>query len=111
MTRGKAQVQLGQAEAAEASFLRGIEIAPKRIQPYAHLALLYAVDGRGPQVGRALQRMVQENPNPLAYAEAVRTLLFIGDPRSAQAVLGQALNRWPDSPILASLRAEITQPG
>lgn len=109
MTRGKAQVQLGLQEEAESSFRREIELDPKRIQPFAHLALLYAVQNRGPEVGRTLQQLVEENPNPLAYAEAVRTLLFIGDQRSAGAVLGQALGRWPNSQQLRELASQPAQ--
>ena len=37
--------------------------------------------------------MVDENPGPLAVAEAVRTLRFIGDERSAGALLRDGLER------------------
>jgi arylsulfatase A-like enzyme/Tfp pilus assembly protein PilF len=103
--RAKAQVQLGLTDEAEASFLEEIEIGPAQLGPYTHLALLYAVQGRGTETGRTLQRMVETNPNPLAYAEAVRTLKYIGDPGSANALLGHALSRWPDSTQLRSLAA------
>ncbi len=103
--RAKAQVQLGQTTAAEASFLEEIEIWPYQLGPYTHLALLYAVQDRGADTGSTLQQMVETNPTPLAYAEAVRTLDYIGDPGAPAALLGQALNRWPDSPQLRGLAA------
>ena len=55
------------------------------------------------QAERELRRMIDENPGPLAVAEAVRTLRFIGDDRAAATVLRQGLNRWPASAQLRQL--------
>ena len=47
--------------------------------------------------------MVETNPTPAAYGEAVRTLDAMGDPRSAAALLRDALRRWPESVELREL--------
>jgi hypothetical protein len=49
--------------------------------------------------------MVETNPSPAAYAEAVRTLRLLGDERSASIVLRNAISRWPDSDELRKLAA------
>ena len=59
-----------------------------------------AIEGRAAEAGRTLQEMVTVNPAPEAYAEAVRTLRAMRDERSAEAVLAEALRRWPDSEAL-----------
>ena len=103
LIRGNAQIQLGDAEGAERSYLAEIEIAPHSLQAYSRLAFLYAVLDRGPEAGRTLQRMVQANDTPRAYAEAVRTLRAMQDPASADQVLRVARSRWPQAPELAAL--------
>jgi arylsulfatase A-like enzyme len=103
LTRAKAQAQLGLTAEAEASLLREIDIDSTQLGAFAHLALLYALQNRGPEVGRTLRQMIEENPGPRAIAEAVRTLRFIGDDRAASAVLRDGLNRWPDSGQLRQL--------
>ena len=103
LTRAKAQVQLGLTAEAEESLQQEIEIDSTQLTAFAHLALLYALENRGAEVGQTLKRMIDENPGPLAVAEAVRTLRFIGDDRAATAVLRDGLNRWPESPQLRQL--------
>ncbi len=107
VARGRAQAQLGMAAEAEASFRREIELSPRLLASYTHLALLYAVLDRAPETAATLRTMVERNPHPHAYAEAVRTLDFMGDPRSAAGLLGQALGRWPADAELLALRAEL----
>lgn len=101
--QGRALVQLDQPAAAERAFVREIEINPTSLAPYTHLALLYALAGDGGKVGSTLKRMVDANPNPLAYADAARTLVFVGDQRSAAGVLREGLSRWPGSDELEAV--------
>lgn len=101
--RGSAQARLGEASKAEKAFLQEAELSPKQLAPYTHLALLYALEGKSAQAGATLRRMVEANPRPEAYAEAVRTLKAMGDPGSAQAVLRVARRRWPESAELREL--------
>jgi hypothetical protein len=49
--------------------------------------------------------MVEANPSPIAYAEAVKTLRILNDPRSASSLLRHALGRFPGDPALRSLIA------
>ncbi len=102
-TRGRAFAGLGEAEEAERAFRAEIELSPSELAPYTHLAFLYALEGDGRRAGTTLKRMVETNPSPAAYAEAVRTLEAMGDPRSAAAVLAEAKRRWPGSPELSEL--------
>lgn len=101
--RGKAQALLGESSLAEEAFLQEIELSPSSLPPYTHLAFLYALEGRAKDVGSTLRRMVESNPRPAAYADAVRTLRAMGDPQSAAALLQDARQRWPES-------AELRQP-
>ncbi|HLE84835.1 MAG TPA: sulfatase-like hydrolase/transferase, partial [Thermoanaerobaculia bacterium] len=98
--RGQALARLGEAGAAERAFLREIEISPAALGPYSHLALLRALTGRPAEATAALRQMVEANPSPAAYAEAVRTIRTLGDPAAASALLREALRRWPESPAL-----------
>jgi len=103
LIRGKIQADQGDAPAAETSFRKEIELFPDSIRGYSSLAILYALSGRPDLVGRTLQRMVEANPTPLAYAEAVKTLRILKDPGSAASLLRFALGRFPGDPALKSL--------
>ena len=103
--KGRALMQLDRLAEAERAFTYEIELNPRSLAPYTHLALLYALSGDGPKVGTILRRMVETNPNPLAYADAAKTLLFVGDPRSAAGVLREGLSRWPESEELRNVAA------
>ena len=105
VSRGRAQAQLGMVEEAEASFRREIELSPRLLSAYTNLALLYAVLDRGPRRARPQEHGGGES-HAHAYAEAVRTLDFIGDRRSAVGLLSQALGRWPDDTELNALRTD-----
>lgn len=103
--RGQALARLGEAREAERAFLREISISPSTLGPYSHLALLRALTGRPAEATAALRQMVETNPEPAAYAEAVRTIRTLGDPAGAAALLREALRRWPESPALRELAA------
>ena len=64
---------------------------------------MFAITGQAPEAGRTLQQMVETNPSPEAYAEAVRTLRLMEDESSASLVLRDARRRWPDSEELLEL--------
>ncbi len=101
--RGTALGALSRPTQAEASFREAIALDRGLLGAYSSLAFLLAIDGRAAEAGRMLQEMVTVNPTPAAYAEAVRTLRAMRDDRSAEAVLAEALRRWPDSDELRSL--------
>jgi arylsulfatase A-like enzyme/tetratricopeptide (TPR) repeat protein len=97
VTRGEAFAQLGRPEEAERAFLEGIRLFPNDLAAYTRLAVLYALTGKTPAVAETLQRMLNANPTPDAYAEAARTLRVLGDPSSAEHLLREARRRWPES--------------
>lgn len=103
VVRGKVLADMGDAPAAEAAFRREIELFPDSLRAYSSLALLYALTGRGDQAGPTLRAMVDANPNPLAYAEAVKALRVMNDPASAASLLRVALRQYPDSTVLQGL--------
>jgi tetratricopeptide (TPR) repeat protein len=103
LIRGKILADRGEAAAAEASFKKEIELFPDSVRAYSSLAILYALAGRGGEVGPTLQRMVDVNPKPAAYAEAVKTLRILNDAKSASSLLRYALGRFPGSPELKGL--------
>ncbi|HET9208937.1 MAG TPA: sulfatase-like hydrolase/transferase [Thermoanaerobaculia bacterium] len=101
--RGDLLARLGRNGEAEREFLEEIRAFPHDTRPYASLALLYASEGRGPEAVGALRRMVETEGSPAAYAEAVRTLRILGDPRGAAALLRHALAVHPGSRELRAL--------
>ena len=103
--RGTALAALGRSEEAETAYREALELRRELLGAYSSLAFLQALLGRGAEVGRTLQEMVTVNPNPAAYAEAVRALRAMNDPRSADGVLGEALRRWPEAEELRLLAA------
>jgi arylsulfatase A-like enzyme/predicted Zn-dependent protease len=106
--RGQALASLGRAEEAAAAFRREIELFPHELAPYTHLSLVYALVGEGRASGSTLQRMVEANPTPQAYAEAAKTMRLLGDPAAADGLLRQALRRWPDAPQLRDLEGQTS---
>ncbi len=95
--RGTALGALSRPDEAEASYREAIALDRGLLGAYSSLAFLFAIEGRAADAGRTLQEMVTVNPGPVAYTEAVRTLRAMQDERSANAVLAEALRRWPDS--------------
>ena len=95
--RGTALGALSRPAEAESSYREAIALDRGLLGAYSSLAFLFAIEGRAADAGRTLQEMVTVNPAPVAYAEAVRTLRAMQDERSANAVLAEALRRWPDS--------------
>jgi arylsulfatase A-like enzyme len=103
LMRGKVLADLGDARGAEQAFQREIQLFPDSVRAYSSLALLYALTGRSAEVGPTLKRMVDANPHPLAYAEAVKALRVMNDRASASSLLRFALGRYPDSTVLQGL--------
>lgn len=102
--RGTALGALARPVEAEASYREAIALDRTLLGAYSSLAFLFALEGRAVDAGRMLQEMVTVNPTPAAYAEAVRALREMRDERSAEAVLADALRRWPDSDALAAAK-------
>ncbi len=101
--RGTAFGALSRPVEAQASHREAIALDRGLLGAYSSLAFLLAIEGRAAEAGRTLQEMVTVNPAPAAYVEAVRALRAMRDDRSAEAVLAEALRRWPDSDELRSL--------
>lgn len=109
LIRGKVLADQGDASGAEAAFRQEIALFPESVRAYSSLAILYALSGRGQEVGTTLQGMVQANPTPLAYAEAVKTLHILKDDASAGSLLRLARGKFPGSTVLAGLaRGSLT---
>ncbi|HJX29784.1 MAG TPA: sulfatase-like hydrolase/transferase, partial [Thermoanaerobaculia bacterium] len=100
LIRGQALADLGDAAGAEAAFREEIRLFPDNLRAYSSLALVYALSGRPAEVGPTLRSLVEANPTPDAYAEAVKTLRLVGDPGSAAGLLRHALGQYPDSRAL-----------
>jgi arylsulfatase A-like enzyme/Flp pilus assembly protein TadD len=105
LVRGKILADLGNAAAAETELRREIELFPKDVRAYSNLAILYAITGRPQGTTATLRTLVDTNPTPAAYAEAVKTLRLLKDPNGASALLRYALGRYPQSPELRELAA------
>jgi arylsulfatase A-like enzyme/Flp pilus assembly protein TadD len=103
LMRGKALADLGRVPEAEAAFTREIGAFPRDPRAYTNLAVLYALSGRGDQVGATLKRLVEAHPHPESYAEAIKTLRVVGDPRSASGLLVLARRLFPNARELAAL--------
>ena len=103
LIRGKLLADQGDAQGAEASFKSEIGQFPDSVRAYSNLAILYALTGRVTEVAPVLQRMVEKNPSPMAYAEAVKTLRILNDSGSAARLLRYAMGRFPGDPGLRKL--------
>jgi arylsulfatase A-like enzyme/cytochrome c-type biogenesis protein CcmH/NrfG len=103
LIKGKVLADQGDGPGAEAAFRQELALFPESLRAYSSLAILYALSGRGPEVGAILKRMVDVNPTPLAYAEAVKTLHVLKDDGSAGSLLRMALGRFPGSTVLRDL--------
>ncbi len=102
--RGTALGALERMGEAERAYQEAIDLDAELLGAYSSLAFLFALQGRAAEAGQALQEMVTANPEPAAYAEAVRTLRAMNDEGSAARLLAQALGRWPESSELLRIR-------
>lgn len=105
LQRGRILADLGRAGEAEAAFRRELELFPDDLGAWSNLAVLYALSGRGAEVGGVLRRMVETNDTAAAYAEAVRTLRVVEDRAAAAALLRFARGRFPASEELRRLES------
>ena len=101
--RGTALAALARSEEAEAAYRQAIAAQPELLGAYSALAFLYALEDRSAEAGRTLREMVTFNPEPAAYVEAVRALRAMKDAASANAVVAEALRRWPEAEELRLL--------
>jgi tetratricopeptide (TPR) repeat protein len=98
--RGSILADLGRAEEAEQAFRKEIELFPEDPPAYTHLALLYALTGRGAEVGPLLQQLVEGHPSARAYAEVGKTLRVMRLPMQAEQLLAQGRRAYPGNPLL-----------
>jgi tetratricopeptide (TPR) repeat protein len=103
LVRGKCLADLGDGGGAEAAFRKEIELFPQNVRAYSSLAILYALTGRGAEIPGVLKSMVDNNPTPVAYVEAVKTLRLLKDPGSADQLLRFAMGKFPQSRELKDL--------
>ncbi|MFL6234147.1 MAG: sulfatase-like hydrolase/transferase [Thermoanaerobaculia bacterium] len=103
LIHGKILADQGDVQGAEASFKKEIEMFPDSIRAYSSLAILYALSGRPAEVAPTLRTLVEKNPSPVAYAEAVKTLRILNDPGSAAKLLTYAQARFPGDAGLRKL--------
>ncbi|HSS78760.1 MAG TPA: sulfatase-like hydrolase/transferase [Thermoanaerobaculia bacterium] len=103
LVHGKILADQGDAAGAEAAFKKEIELFPDNVRGYSSLAILYALVGRVAEVAPLLQKMTEVNATPQAYAEGVKTLRILNDPRTASNLLRYAMNKFPGSPELKGL--------
>ena len=104
LIQGKALASVGRSDEAARALSVEIERFPDQLEAYTQLAILGALENQpsGAIVG-LLQRMVESNPTPEAYAAAVRTLSQLGDAQGATELLRYARGRFPDSRLLVEL--------
>ncbi len=103
--RGTALAALDRSGEAVDAYRQAIAAQGELLGAYSALAFLHALEDRAADAGRTLQEMVITNPAPAAYVEAVRALRAMKDSASADAVLGEALRRWPEAEELRLLAA------
>lgn len=101
--RGDLLARLDRTAEAEEAFRREIQDFPSNYKAYSRLAVLYAYQGRGPEMVGVLREMVDRDKSPGAYAEAVRTLRVVGDAQGAAQLLRYALSVYPQSRELREL--------
>ena len=100
LLRGRILADIGRAAEAEQAFREEIALFPDDPPAYTNLALLYALTGRGDQVGPVLRTLVEGHPSPRAYADAAQTLRVMQLPAQADQLLAQGRRRYPGSPLL-----------
>jgi arylsulfatase A-like enzyme len=105
LVEGAALSDMGRDAEAEAALLGELRNYPDSLRAYRYLAELYAKAGRGAEVGKILQELVEKNPVPRAFAVGVRTLAGLGDRAAAAALLSHALERFPESSELRRLES------
>jgi arylsulfatase A-like enzyme/cytochrome c-type biogenesis protein CcmH/NrfG len=108
LIEGRVQADIGDAAKAEAAFRKEIELFPEDLRAYSSLAILFALIDRAPEAGATIRRMVEANPSPAAFAEAVKTYRVLRDDAGATKLLRYALSKYPQS---AELRALTTASG
>jgi tetratricopeptide (TPR) repeat protein len=103
LLKGKILGSLGRLTEAEEAFRQEIELFPQELTTYSKLAMLHALTGRASEAQLVLRRMVEVNPLPEAYAEAVRTLQMLNDRAGADFLLRIARDKFPEDEDLERL--------
>jgi tetratricopeptide (TPR) repeat protein len=84
--RGDVLARLERPREAEAEFLAEIRLFPHNVEARSSLAMLYASEGRLPDLRRAIDDLVRANPVAASYDTAVRILGIVGDRDGVRAV-------------------------
>jgi tetratricopeptide (TPR) repeat protein len=98
LLRGRILATAGEGPAAEAEFLREIALFPDQTGAYSHLAILYAIAAGPLEAEATLDRMVARNPDPAAYATAIRTARVLHMEAAAGRYAEAARRRFPGDP-------------
>jgi len=89
---------------AERAFLTEIRLFPEEVAPYTHLAVLYSLVGDTDRAGAVLRRLVEVQPTPHAYAEAVKAWRALGNEVAASRLLREGRGLHPDDAELRQLQ-------
>ena len=90
-------------ESSVEAYQREIELFPASLDAYRSLALIQTMQGEAAAGRATLELMLERNPTPKASATAVRAYQQLGDAATANRLLREARQKWPDSPVLREL--------
>jgi len=94
---GRALLNLGRLEEAEASFLDALELDPEWVAPRMGLALVALARDEPFKIVHHLERAIESDPGyPDAYVELGRYYGFMGEPALAKATFERWTNRAPE---------------
>lgn len=104
LVRGDILGRLERVPEAIQAFQTEIERFPWDPRAYSHLAALLVASGHADEGGNVLRALIGRNPDsPSAFAEAVKSMRVLGDPRTAAQLLALAKKRFPTDQALAKL--------
>ncbi|MGH3148806.1 MAG: tetratricopeptide repeat protein [Rubrobacter sp.] len=94
---GRALLNLGRLEEAEASFLDSLELDPEWVAPRMGLALVALARDEPFKIVHHLERAIETDPGyPDAYVELGRYYGYMGEPALAKATFERWTNRVPE---------------
>jgi tetratricopeptide (TPR) repeat protein len=94
---GRALLNLGRLEEAEASFLDALELDPEWVAPRMGLAMVALSRDEPFKIVHHLERAIETDPGyPEAYVELGRYYGFMGEPALAKATFERWTNRVPE---------------
>lgn len=90
-------------ESSVGAFEREIELFPDSLDAYRSLALIQTMQGEAAAGRATLRLMLERNATPQGSAMAVRAYQQLGDAATANRLLSEARQKWPESPALREL--------